>query len=121
MYKRWASQSRTYYPVEGSLAAAGVAAGNIALPLNSAIPTNGWEQYTVDSNVSDSYLDEFVILIANRWSALVLLALVAMWKDGEQLRYWIAFYIVHFWITFQTCFGVFMYINDTSGKIGGFV
>jgi len=44
-----------------------------------------------------------------------------MWKDGEQLRYWIAFFVLNIHLDFQVMFGVWCYKNDTMAKWMGFI
>ena len=54
-----------------------------------------WATLRGDNNRSmDSYLDMMVILIGNRSAMIVVLGVIAQWKDGEQLRFWAAFWLL---------------------------
>jgi len=61
-----------------------------------------------------------VILIGSREFALVLLGIVAIWKDGVQLRFWGAYFIVRLFQDFQDGVGALKYeTQDTFKWVAG--
>ena len=73
----------------------------------------------MNSNQMDSFLDGWVVMIGNRIGSVVLIAVVAMWKDGENLRYWGAFFVLNIHLDFQVMFGLEMAENAASQKPEG--
>ena len=63
-----------------------------------------------------------VILIGSRYFAPILLGLVAHWKDGEQLRFWGAYFLLRFITELQDGVGAFCYeeIQNRKWLVGMF-
>ena len=54
-----------------------------------------WATLRGDNNrTMNSYLDMMVVLIGNRSAMIAVLGAIAQWKDGEQLRFWAAFWLL---------------------------
>jgi len=70
------------------------------------------------ATATDSYLDMMVLLIGNRTVPVVVLGLLALWKDGEQLRFAGAFFLLKMIILFQDFFGAFCYFQTNGRRYG---
>ena len=60
--------------------------------------------------------DLMVMLIGNRNVAMALVGLLAWWKEGQQLRFWSAFWLLELFFTVQCFFGAFEYYEESHTK-----
>jgi hypothetical protein len=79
-----------------------------------------WEaRKAADPLKTKFYIDMMVMLIASRNFAPAVLAIFAHRKDGEQLRFWSAFWIVRAATDLQDGAGIFQYESDNTKKQWG--
>lgn len=61
--------------------------------------------YRSEFTVSGPFFDAMTMWLGNRFFAVFALAALAQWKDGEQLRFWAAFWMYVIPLTFMDALG----------------
>merc|ERR1712072_866833 len=87
--------------------------GTSAVSGNALSSMTGLQSLTL---LQGTYFDMMVMLITNRQTATMILGFLAMWKDGEQLRFAGAFFFFNAWVQLLDGIGALEYYEKDERK-----